>query len=343
MKTKKKHPVLKILFIILGILVFLCLLAFIIFRINPQYIGQFVGKVANLNSFEPVAETAYTVRDDGSFLVNDLQYGKDYPNSFLDIIYPSKDTAIKRPTILYLHGGGFFGGSKVSGDPLASGGVDDFCDYLVHKGFNLVKMDYALVPEYIQPTQLIQLDQATRYLTDNSEKLGLDMDNLVIMGGSAGAALTSQYGLILTNPAYAERIGVAPSISKEQVKALVIDDPPIDMDRSSWGLNTMVFAQVGTNNRSSEAFKLYQSAEFVDENYIPSFIVSANGDEFVDDADELFLNLQNAGVDAKYYTKTKEEAGKLVHCFMEVSFASNRYAQEATEQMIDFISNYVES
>ena len=52
-------------------------------------------------------------------LISEIEYAKDYPNSFLDIIYPDENREADRPTLFYFHGGGFFAGSKNMGDPLA--------------------------------------------------------------------------------------------------------------------------------------------------------------------------------------------------------------------------------
>jgi len=42
--------------------------------------------------------------------MNDIKYADEYSTT---------DTSIKRPTIVYFHGRGYFGGDKAMGDPLA--------------------------------------------------------------------------------------------------------------------------------------------------------------------------------------------------------------------------------
>lgn len=74
---------------------------------------------APINSFEPFHPPMRAVRADGSLYVSEIRYDSKFPNSYLDITYPSEDTRIKRPTVIYLHGGGYFGGDKAMGDPLA--------------------------------------------------------------------------------------------------------------------------------------------------------------------------------------------------------------------------------
>ena len=40
--------------------------------------------------------------------------------------------------------------------------------------------------------------------------------------------MASQLGSIITNPEYAELLGITPALKPEQVKAVVIDDAPLD-------------------------------------------------------------------------------------------------------------------
>ena len=72
-----------------------------------------------VNSFAPHSPSERSIRDDGVVYVNDLVYGKTYPNSFLDIWYPDQDKTALRPTVVYFHGGGFLFGDKVGRGPIS--------------------------------------------------------------------------------------------------------------------------------------------------------------------------------------------------------------------------------
>ena len=74
-----------------------------------------------INSYQPFAPAMRRVKENGQLYVTEIQYGTDYPNSYLDITYPNEDTTVCRPTVIYFHGGGFFGGDKSMGDPVAIG------------------------------------------------------------------------------------------------------------------------------------------------------------------------------------------------------------------------------
>ena len=197
MKLRKKHRVVKV--IGMAVCVVVVLTAGLFFRLmtDTQII---VGAIQNLsqgivntkNLYEPLRDPVRTTKDNGQFIITEIRYAEEYPNSFLDITYPDENLETDRPTFIYFHGGGFFGGSKCDGDPLAEGDATALLDDICAEGFSLVNIDYALVPEYHFPTPVLQANEAFRFLMDHAEEYHLDMDRVVIMGSSAGAIITSQ-------------------------------------------------------------------------------------------------------------------------------------------------------
>ena len=73
------------------------------------------------NSYEPDAAPARTVAAQNTLLLNDIKYGSGEPNSYLDIYIADDNPRVSRPTYVYVHGGGWIGGSKSLGDPNAPG------------------------------------------------------------------------------------------------------------------------------------------------------------------------------------------------------------------------------
>lgn len=112
------------------------------------------------------------------------------------------------------------------GDPMAATEATYLLDDICAAGYNIVNVDYALVPDYRFPVPLIQANRAFAYIQEHDDEYHLNMDNVVIMGSSAGAIMASQLGSIITNPEYAELLGITPALKPEQVKAVVIDDAP---------------------------------------------------------------------------------------------------------------------
>lgn len=173
--TRKKHKTLKIMGIVLLSLVLICSSMFFYVRSHPEIIIGFIQdalyKGKPINSFEPFNPPGRNVKSNGVLYVNDIKYADEYPNSYLDISYPNTDSSIKRPTIVLFHGGGYFGGDKAMGDPMAvNDDANMLFDKLVENGYNLVNVNYALVPDYKFPVPVIQMNQAINFLVNNSVK-----------------------------------------------------------------------------------------------------------------------------------------------------------------------------
>lgn len=297
-------------------------------------------KGAPVNSFEPRNTPGQHVREDGVVYVNDICYGEKYPNSHLDIYYQNEDKSVKRPTYIYLHGGGCIFGDKVTGDPIAAdvGGDVKFCVDVALQGYNVVTANYALAPEYRFPSQLEQMDQMLEYLTEHQEELGLDMERVFLGGGSAGANLSEIYGTLLTCPDYAKKIGVNSSIRKEQLLGLIIDEASLSARNYEKNMNAMFGCWAGVDNPSEkeEVTILFDVTKWIGDTYIPSFIISSNMEIwFKDSADDLSEVLKRNGTMYEYFYRG-QECDKLEHGFMK-RYGENQYAKECYDHMLAFM------
>ncbi len=296
-----------------------------------------------INSFEPSKPCEKTVLDDGQVFINDVKYGTEYPNSYLDIWYPDGDASRKRPTVVYFHGGGFLFGDKNSGDPLAKGesGLLAMLKEIVARGYNLVNANYALAPDYRYPVQVIQVNQVMAYLQEYADEYGLDMNRVVLTGGSAGADLTEIYGLVVSDPSYASKLDIVPAISKAQLKVLAIDESALDARTFNTAMDTMLSTWLGEDTTEyGEIAQEINVAEQIRGSYIPSFINSSNEEiYFVKEAQALDRVLKKYGVDHEVYYRD-QSYDKLPHGYMNL-FQTNQYAREAFERMMQFIEKHV--
>ncbi|KQC31544.1 lipase [Flagellimonas eckloniae] len=121
--------------------------------------------------------------------------GKQY----LDIYYPTNTNDLSNlPTIVYTHGGGWAAGSKMgAGNALFA----KVFNALVKKGFCIVSIDYRLYTKggnVFMRDCVIDSKDAVRYLSKNSEKLGLDTNRFFAFGDSAGGQIAQM--LLLSDP-----------------------------------------------------------------------------------------------------------------------------------------------
>lgn len=127
MKSEAKRSgkkVLKVFLAIIAVFLIIGISGYFYVAYHPQVVVGIIQKALypkgkEINPVGPQNVPDRKVRENGILYVNDIKYGNTYPNSYLDISYPTEDTSVDRPTIVYFHGGGYFGGDKVLGDPLA--------------------------------------------------------------------------------------------------------------------------------------------------------------------------------------------------------------------------------
>ena len=157
----RKHRLLRIIGIIVSIVAAAAGAGILAVAIHPQLavggIQKLMYQKNPVNTYAPLHEGT---TESGLYKITDREYGTEYPNSFLDITYPSENVKEKHPTLFYFHGGGFFGGSKDMGDPMAATEATALLDDLCAAGYTIVNVDYVLVPDYHFPVPLIQASQA---------------------------------------------------------------------------------------------------------------------------------------------------------------------------------------
>lgn len=320
---------------------FICAMAYLYY--HPQII---IGKIQDMiykgktiNSYEPFGKAEKKIKENGQLYITEIQYGTEYPNSYLDISYPNEDTSFVRPTIIYFHGGGFFAGDKALGDPMAANDdANRLLNELVEKGFNLVNVNYALVPDCHFPVPLIQMEQAIVFLKENSKSYNLDMTNVVIFGQSAGAILAGQYGSLMVNQEYRQILGINPSLEKDELRALIIDDAPFIVSNFGLKLKLMLGNYLGTMNMGNDMSKKFNAYEHIKEGYAPSFLTAGNTDGFPDDMSAFSKRLSEVGCENEYFFVTKEVC-PLPHGYLNM-LGENQYARECFDHIIDFINKY---
>ena len=104
----------------------------------------------------------------------------------LDAIVP-QDTTKPVPTLLYIHGGGWVGGSKELAYLTALPYLDN--------GFAVVTPNYRLTRDALAPAAVEDVRCALRWIHSNAESFGFDPDRVVISGSSAGGHLALMAGL----------------------------------------------------------------------------------------------------------------------------------------------------
>jgi acetyl esterase/lipase len=110
---------------------------------------------------------------------------------YLDVYQPFGDSIKNRPTILWVHGGGFKNGTKTQSY------IRKLAIAFAKKGYVSVSTDYRLrnnPKEDITGTindAIQDVMRALDWIRENSDEYGIDKDNIIIGGGSAGGKLSA--------------------------------------------------------------------------------------------------------------------------------------------------------
>ena len=119
--------------------------------------------------------------------VNDVSYaGNDNPRQKLNLYVPSEKPANPLPIIVYIHGGGWEGGSKDAADVLSP--------FLNDGKYAAASVGYRLTNEAHWPEQAYDCKAALRWIAANGAEYGIDTSRIALFGISAGGHLVSLLG-----------------------------------------------------------------------------------------------------------------------------------------------------
>lgn len=113
----------------------------------------------------------------GYHVQNNIPYGLKARHR-LDL-YRTSAPRQQRPLIVFVHGGAWMHGDKKDYGFIG--------EAFAKEGFDVAVINYHLAPEYIFPASIDDLSLALSYLTQSQHKLQIEVENVVLMGHSAGA------------------------------------------------------------------------------------------------------------------------------------------------------------
>lgn len=150
------------------------------------------------------AASAQSITPDGTY----MYVQRDTCDLFMDVYDPAPGSVstidgVTKPTIIFMFGGGFIHGTRDNSD------YHGWFSKMTDNGYRIISIDYRLGlkgSDKVGVAQVNVLDKAihmavedlfsaTNYIIENAEQLGVEPDNIVISGSSAGAisAMQAEY------------------------------------------------------------------------------------------------------------------------------------------------------
>jgi acetyl esterase/lipase len=165
---------------------------------------------------------------DGSTVMTDVVYSTipGYRPLHLDLYRASVDET-RRPLVVFVHGGGWWAGNQRA--------ASAFLDFpavlatLAQRGYVVASIEYRLSGEASFPAQLLDLQEAVRFLRANAARFGIDPAKVALWGMSAGAQLAA-LDAVKCGMASVSASGETPSGASDCVQGFVGWFGPYDLD-----------------------------------------------------------------------------------------------------------------
>ncbi|WP_103924311.1 alpha/beta hydrolase fold domain-containing protein [Algoriphagus boritolerans] len=252
-------------------------------------------KLTDLQDLSPEQQTsAYKV-------VRDASYGSD-AEQVMDVYLSQKAKSFGKRnfTVVFIHGGGYYFSDKSQ--------EERYIEPYLRKGLNVVNLNYRLKRGI--PLATSDLTNALNYLEANNTKYGLNLDNVIVTGFSAGAHIATNVGFAQNNPEYPNRLDKGITI-----KGIINFSGPVDgvdvVERVFTDHENDQFKAVGKALFSSEGYEskeniaIYEPITYFDPNDPPIFLWQGGLDDQIPPVTfERFVPMMRKGKDVRIIIPT---------------------------------------
>lgn len=178
--------------------------------LSGTYLGIASAKAAPATL--PVTPASITIP--GIAILRDTTYLEPGRTETLDLYLPAgRPSGTRSPGIIFIHGGGWTGGSK------SESRSAEVCTTLAEAGYVCASINYRLTKHDRWPTNVYDCKNGVRFLRYNADKYGIDTRHIGVIGGSAGGHLALMVGMTDDVPAL-EPPAPYPGVS-DRVQAVV--------------------------------------------------------------------------------------------------------------------------
>ncbi|WP_162012166.1 alpha/beta hydrolase [Streptococcus sp. S784/96/1] len=223
----------------------------------------------------------------------------------LDIYRPKKEVTTK-PLIINIHGGGLFASYKETNLK--------FNLEFVKRGHTVVNVSYRLIPETTFWHQIDDIMTAYRYLVTHQDSLNLNLDQVYVVGDSAGALLSLMSTAINSSPELQETFNMPQT--RLTIKGLGLISIMLDNQRQD--IMSLINDYIVTDEdkkRPSLAYLLNPSSIIEKTELPPVYLITSEEDLIQSDTLKLEKRLKENHVPYQLKNYEKDQHNKLVHVF----------------------------
>lgn len=264
-----------------------------------------------------------------------ISYGS-HPLQKLDLFYPEEEKE-RYPVVILIHGGGFYQCDKQDWHVYPG-------FFALKEGFALISANYRLAPEHRHPDLLYDIKHTIAWVRRHSEAYKLDLNNIFLLGGSAGgnlAALAAFSGNGSFCPVkemdyHVNAVGVmCPVINFKTLYEQHRYNPQDEESKEI--IETMYRLYMGEYPPTDmECMRQMSADTFLDAGHPPVYLLHGDRDTLtpVEQSHELAIKIRQLSGEEKLVFKVLKNAG---HAGSDESFL----LEENLLPIIEFFKNYI--
>ena len=269
----------------------------------------------------------------------DIVYDEEFPDvCALDAYRHEDKIGFKLPAIINFHGGGYMAGDKMYRSGIASYMVDKLDIAVINVNYH--KCETFKFPQFTRDSM-----KALSYIVAHADELSIDLDNLYIMGDSAGAQIAAHAITISQSEELANALGCEkPNI---KFKAALLFCGPYDVITAVTSPSILDIARglgnkvLGINVRKPEELEAYplkpylNLLDWIGDDFPPCFIGHTKYDIFcAGQGERLIAELKKRNIPYVSYLSTKRMD---YHCWYLA--LKNRSAKKMLAAVVEYMQS----
>lgn len=195
---------------------------------------------------------------------------------------------VKRKTVVVIPGGGYSYCSNRENEPIA-------LSLLAHD-YNAFCINYACTSDIEFPYPMLQVFALVAYIRQHAEEYNVDINNIYVMGFSAGGHLAASSACYFIDPKFASMLNVKPEDIK--INGCILAYPVITMKEDETHIGTM---ENITEGRKPELMDYFSIEKHVSRSFPKTFIYETEEDVVVPPINtyKLVDALKSQGIECK--------------------------------------------